>query len=133
MSVSVQSKLNFIDLQTPLQESADVIFSGGTIITMDAAAPRAEALAVHGGRIMAVGAMYELEGLSGSNTRLVDLDGRTMTPGLIDPHMHTAVVQLDAFVDAGIFANDTCDDVIARLQASISRTAPDSSATPTAT
>ena len=106
------------------QERADIIFSGGTIITMDAAAPRAEALAVSGGRIMAVGAMHDLEGLSGSNTRLVDLDGRTMTPGLIDPHMHTAVVQLDAFVDAGIFANDTYDDVIARLQASISRTAP---------
>jgi predicted amidohydrolase YtcJ len=106
------------------QGKADVIFSGGTIITMDTATPRAEALAVQGGRIMAVGNMDDLVGLSGSNTRLVDLDGRTMTSGLFDPHMHTSMVQLDAFVDAGIFANDTYDDVIARLRASVSETAP---------
>ena len=62
------------------QDSADVIFSGGTIITMNAAAPRAAALAVRDGRIMAVGAMDALDGLRGSNTRIVDLDGRTMTP-----------------------------------------------------
>jgi len=106
------------------QETADVIFSGGTIITMDAAAPRAAAVAMRGGRIMAIGAMDELEGLRGSKTRLVDLDGRTMTPGLFDPHMHTATVQLAAFVDAGIFANVTYDDVITKLRDSVANTAP---------
>ena len=91
---------------------------------MNAAAPRAAALAMRGGRIMAMGAMDELEGLRGSNTRLVDLDGRTMTPGLFDPHMYTSMVQLAAFVDAGIFANVTCDDVITKLRDSVANTAP---------
>ena len=106
------------------KESADIIFSGGTIITMNTAAPRAAALAVRGERIVAVGAMDQLVGLRGSNTRLIDLDGRTMTPGLIDPHMHTSTVQLAAFVDVGIFANVTYDDVIAKLRASVASTAP---------
>ena len=106
------------------QDSADVIFSGGTIITMNAAAPRAAALAMRGGRIMAVGAMDALDGLRGSNTRIVELDGRTMTPGLFDPHMHTSMVQLAAFVDAGIFANVTYDDVITKLRDFVANTAP---------
>ncbi|MEV8468122.1 amidohydrolase [Fluviibacterium sp. DFM31] len=106
------------------QESADVLFSGGTIITMNQAGPQATALAVRGGRIVAVGDAAELEGLRGSNTRLVDLDGRTMTPGFIDPHMHSASVQVDSFVDCGIFTNDTFDDVLDKLRASVAETPP---------
>ena len=64
---------------------ADVIFCGGTVITMDENYPEAEAVAVRGGEIMAVGE-FELikDDLANSDTKLYDLQGRFMTPGLID-------------------------------------------------
>ncbi|MEM8575689.1 MAG: hypothetical protein AAGF48_13775 [Pseudomonadota bacterium] len=60
------------------QEVADTIFSGGPILTIDDAAPTAEAVAVKGGRIIAVGALADVERHNGDNTKLFDLTGRTM-------------------------------------------------------
>ena len=72
---------------------ADVLFRNGTVITMDPSRPRAQALAVSGGKIMAVGSEDDLEGLRSPQTRIVDLSGGTLLPGLIDPHMHSVFVQ----------------------------------------
>ena len=69
---------------------ADVIYSGGDILTMDDARPRAEALAVRDGRILAVGAAAEVGKTRGPDTRAVDLGGRTLLPGFIDAHSHLA-------------------------------------------
>ena len=54
---------------------ADIIYSGGPILTMDDAAPRAEAVAVKGGRIIAAGSAADVMKLKGENTKLVDLGG----------------------------------------------------------
>lgn len=77
-------------------DTADTIYSGGPILTMDDAAPRAEAVAVKGGRILAVGAAADVMKLKGDSTKLVDLGGRTMLPGFIDPHGHTSLGGLQA-------------------------------------
>lgn len=106
------------------QSAADFIFSGGNIITMNPKSPRVDAIAVQGGRIVAMGSMADLDGLRGPKTQRVNLDGRTMTPGLIEPHMHTSLTQLDAFVDCGIFANTTYDDVVAKLRKAASEANP---------
>ena len=66
-------------------EMADTIYSGGPILTIDESAPRAEAVAVKEGRILAVGALSEIEALRGDETRSFDLQGRTMLPGFIRP------------------------------------------------
>jgi hypothetical protein len=55
---------------------------------MDPARPRAEAVAVRGGRIAAVGSAAEVSALVGPGTRVIELGGRTVTPGLVDAHCH---------------------------------------------
>ena len=67
---------------------ADLVFRGGTVLTMDAAAPRAEAVAVRGDRIAAVGSDASMEPLVGPETRIVDLGGQTLIPGFVDAHSH---------------------------------------------
>jgi len=67
---------------------ADLIFVGGDIITMTDAEPRAEALAVKDGRILAVGDRALVEKHKGGATRVVDLGDRTLCPAFIDCHSH---------------------------------------------
>ncbi|MDE2569784.1 MAG: amidohydrolase [Sphingomonadales bacterium] len=83
----------------PVSGPADTILSGGNIWTMDAAAPRAEAIAIRGGRIMGIGSLREVERLRDHGTRMLDLGGKTVMPGFIDPHIHFAFVALDDFAD----------------------------------
>lgn len=77
-------------------EVADVIYVGGPILTIDDANPRAEAVAVKSGRILAVGAAIDIMKLKGANTNIVDLAGRTMLPGFVDPHGHMMMGGLQA-------------------------------------
>jgi predicted amidohydrolase YtcJ len=69
-------------------QDADTVLLNGKIVTLDSAAPLAEALAVRDGRIIAVGRSADIRALAGASTRVVDLAGRTVIPGLIDSHMH---------------------------------------------
>ena len=69
---------------------ADVVFTGGPVLTMDSQRPTAEAVAVQGGRIAGVGSVQDLQALVGPGTERIDLAGRTLLPGFIDPHMHSA-------------------------------------------
>ncbi|WP_422049043.1 amidohydrolase [Shimia sp.] len=78
------------------QDIADTIYSGGTILTMDDSAPRAEALATKDGRILAVGTLADLLAHQGESTRAYDLDGRTMLPGFVDSHGHVVMGGLQA-------------------------------------
>ena len=82
---------------------ADLIYSGGPILTMNDAAPSAEAVAVRGGRILALGTRAQMEATRGPGTRMVNLEGRTMLPGFVDPHGHVAMVGLQA-VGANLLA-----------------------------
>jgi predicted amidohydrolase YtcJ len=75
---------------------ADLIYSGGPILTINDAAPMAEAVAVRAGRILAVGTRAHVEATRGPGTRMVNLEGRTMLPGFVDPHGHVAMVGLQA-------------------------------------
>lgn len=68
--------------------SPDVIFHNGTILTMDDDQPQAQAIAIAGERILAVGTDDEILALKGSSTQVIDLQGKTITPGFIDSHQH---------------------------------------------
>ncbi len=70
------------------QPAADVLLTGGKIITVDERFPIAQAVAIRGERIVAVGTDQELARLAGPSTRRIDLAGRSVIPGLIDNHMH---------------------------------------------
>jgi hypothetical protein len=77
-------------------ETADRIWSGGTILTMNDAAPRAAAIAERDGRIVAVGSEAEVMALKGPSTRMIDLGGRTLLPGFVDAHGHMMMGGLQA-------------------------------------
>jgi predicted amidohydrolase YtcJ len=78
------------------QESADRIWSGGTILTMNDAAMRAEAVAEKDGRILAVGSEDDVMGHQGPGTEMINLHGRTMLPGFVDAHGHVFMGGLQA-------------------------------------
>jgi predicted amidohydrolase YtcJ len=78
------------------QQSADRIWFGGPILTMNDKAMRAEALAEAGGKIVAVGSRAEVMKLKGPKTEMIDLKGRTLLPGFIDPHGHMVIGGLQA-------------------------------------
>ncbi len=69
-------------------QRADTILVNGKILTVDSKFSTREALAVHDSRIMTVGTSAEIRKLAGPKTRVIDLRGRTVIPGLIDNHMH---------------------------------------------
>jgi predicted amidohydrolase YtcJ len=69
-------------------QSADKILLNGKIVTVDDRFSIAEALAVRGQRVVAVGSNAEIERLRGASTQVIDLQGRTVIPGLIDNHSH---------------------------------------------
>ena len=69
-------------------DPADLLLVNGKIVTLDAASQVAEALAVENGRVAATGSSEELRKLAGPATKVIDLGGRTVIPGLIDSHIH---------------------------------------------
>lgn len=66
----------------------DLIFDNGVLLTQEPGLPVAEAMAVTGGKITAVGRSTDIRSMAGASTRRVDLYGRTLIPGLIDAHAH---------------------------------------------
>lgn len=69
-------------------ERADLIFFNGKIYTMDTSQPLANALAVSGDSFIFVGDSEEVMAYAGSHTRIIDLEGKVVIPGLTESHMH---------------------------------------------
>ena len=69
---------------------AELAFLGGSVITVDPSRPRAEAIAVADGRIVAVGTDREVGELIGPTTDVIELEGETVLPGFQDAHLHFA-------------------------------------------
>lgn len=73
---------------------SSTLYHNGTILTMDPQNPTAAALLVREGKIAAVGEYSQLLALRDRSTRLVDLGGKTLLPGFIDPHSHITMAKL---------------------------------------
>ena len=69
-------------------DPADLLLVNGKIVTLDEASSVHEALAIESGRIAATGSNEAMRKLAGPATRMIDLGGRTVIPGLIDSHIH---------------------------------------------
>ena len=80
----------------------DRIFLGGQIITMDKSCPLAEAVATKWDRIAAVGLNQETLNLAGPDTERIDLAGKTLLPGFIEPHNHFSVVGISSLLYANL-------------------------------
>ena len=68
--------------------TAETIVTNAKVLTMDARRHRAEAVALAGGKIVAVGTAAEISALAGSATRVIDAGGRTLLPGFFESHLH---------------------------------------------
>ncbi len=107
---------------TAAADTADVIFSGGDILTMRSAQPEyAEALAVKDGKILFVGSAADAKPLAGPATKSVDLGGRTLLPGFIDTHGHFVYFGKN-LVDADLFGCRDVADLVARMKKQAERT-----------
>ncbi len=69
-------------------QDADLVVRGAHIVTMDSAHPSITAMAIRDGRILAVGSDQELSECVSKRTKVIDLQGKTVLPGLIDVHTH---------------------------------------------
>lgn len=79
---------------SPSGLAADTVLRNGNVITVDSAGAVAEAVAVRDGLIQAVGSVADIDAWVGEATRVIELGGKTVTPGLIDAHNHFQVVGL---------------------------------------
>lgn len=76
--------------------TADIVFTGGSIITVDKSNTIHTGLAVKGNKILFVGSEEDAKKLIGEETEVVDLAGRSLVPGFIDSHLHTGVMGANA-------------------------------------
>jgi hypothetical protein len=88
LNISVAAFLAWAALAPAQQQAPDLVLSNGKIITVDDRFTIAQAVAITGGRFVAVGSNQEILRLAGPNTHRIDLRGRTVIPGIIDNHMH---------------------------------------------
>jgi predicted amidohydrolase YtcJ len=109
--------------QRPAPGVPNLILVGGKIFTADSERPWAEAIAVRGGRIVAVGRSAEIARLAGASTRRIALAGRVVIPGINDAHMHLGGIPLGTVVrtSAGAPADPAVELVLDSLRAAVRR------------
>jgi len=95
-------------------QTADIVLINGKLVRYDA--PPAAALAVRGGRIAAIGTSDEIRALAGPSTRVVDLGGRTVIPGLIDSHIHAIRAGLTYTTEVQWIGVRSLDEALGRLR-----------------
>jgi len=103
--------------------SADVVLRGGTILTSNPLQPRAEMLAIFGERVLAVGAVSQIAPLIGPNTRVIELQGATVVPGLVDSHMHVKLLAYD-LPNVDLLPARSMADLVAAIKARVAVTPP---------
>ncbi|WP_237063764.1 amidohydrolase [Microbulbifer zhoushanensis] len=100
---------------TPL--TADRIFHGGSIVTMDPRQPLAEAVAVLNGKVLAVGTDNAVLDMRGPGTEMVDLHGQVLMPGFIDIHTHPILsAMMGEVIDISGFTHRSREDVLDTLK-----------------
>jgi predicted amidohydrolase YtcJ len=102
---------------------ADLVLRGGKVVTLDRRSSIAQAVAVVGDRIAAVGRDADVRPFAGPATRVVDLAGRAVVPGLVDGHAHMDREGLKA-VGPSLAGARSIDDVLQRIEALVRAAAP---------
>lgn len=97
-------------------EPADLVLRNGLLLTQDSNTPRASALAIRGERILAVGSDRAMQRHIGPSTRVIDLQRRTVVPGLIDTHIHAIRGGQTFTFETYWFDAPTLSEALQRLQ-----------------
>jgi predicted amidohydrolase YtcJ len=107
----------------PAVQAADTIFKNGNIYTVNDRRPRAEAIAVKGERIIFVGSNRAVKRYEGKSTRVVDLRGATVVPGMTDSHYHLIGVG-QREMTLNLEGTTSLEDLLAKVRARVERAAP---------
>lgn len=104
-------------------EPADLVITGGRIVTMDPELPEVEAMAARGQEIVALGSAAEIAGLIGPDTEVIELDGALAVPGLIEGHGHfTGLGRSRMILD--LTRVEDFDEIVAMVAAAVSEAGP---------
>jgi hypothetical protein len=103
------------------QGQADTIFLNGNIYTVNDKQPRAEAIAVKDGKIVFVGTNVDANAFKGARTKIVDLNGATVVPGMTDSHYHIMGVGARE-VTLNLEGTTSLEDFLAKVKARVDRT-----------
>lgn len=109
-----------VGCRTSPAEAADLVLLGGNLVTLDDVSPRAEALAAKGDRIVALDTNEQIRTRIGRQTKVIELHGRTVVPGMIDAHVHflgigARKLQIDA---SGAAAKE---EIVAKVAAQVAQ------------
>ena len=105
------------------QTAADIVFKNGNVYTANDKAPRAQAIAVKGDRIVFVGSNEAAQKFVGPNTRVVDLKGNTVLPGFTDSHQHLSGVG-QREMTLNLEGTTSLEDLLAKVKARVDQAKP---------
>lgn len=98
-------------------QAPDTVLVNGKVVTLDARSTTQEAIAVRDGRIIAVGTTADIRKLAGPATRVIDVRGRTVIPGLIDSHLHAIRAALSFSTEVNWIGARSLEEALGRIRA----------------
>ena len=102
---------------------ADLVLVGGKIVTVSDDLPEAEALAIQGDRILAIGSNEMIGALVGTDTRVIDLDGQLAIPGFIESHGHFMGVG-DAQLQLDLLTVESWEEIVSMVETAVREATP---------
>jgi predicted amidohydrolase YtcJ len=114
----------FLAASSAPAQTPDLILVHGKILTVDAKDSIAQAIAIREGKIVALGSDQDILQLAAGKARVIDLQGKTATPGLIDAHAHLAMGGVDELYSVSLSDAGTVDEVDRRVEAAAARLKP---------
>jgi predicted amidohydrolase YtcJ len=105
------------------QTPADLVIRGGTIYTMSGTSPTVDAVAVSGDKIVFAGSAQDVEAWVGDNTRVIEFNGRTMTPGLIEGHGHIMGLGYNE-LNLNLADVKSYDELVEKVKAAVAKSQP---------
>jgi len=119
----IKAIVAFSLLATPaIAAPPETVLLHGRIITADAAGSVVQALAISDGKVSAVGSDADITKLAGPNTRIIDLKGRTATPGLIDTHAHILSTGLGELYEIALGDARSVAEIVKRVAERVAKT-----------
>src|SRR5215470_19963412 len=115
-----------IIVSVPAWAQVDTILINGKILTADDNFTTREAIAIQGSTIAAVGRTADIRKLAGPKTRVIDLGGRTVIPGLIDSHLHGIRAGLSFSTEVNWIGTPSLDEALGRITQAARRLKPGS-------
>lgn len=105
------------------KDIADVIYTNGNIYTVNPEQPRAKAIAVKDGRILAIGEDADMEQFKGENTEVVDLQGQFAMPGFIEGHGHFSGLGY-SLINLNFLKSKSWDEIVAMVEEKVKTAKP---------